>query len=94
MLKPFGCEARIDTRFPYPISDDGAAPRQIGLSAYGPKRTWLVALHMSAFGGKADFVSEKANIRKISAFDPKRTWAAARKLRKSGLVNQNLGLNS
>jgi hypothetical protein len=24
------------------------------MSAYGPKRTSLVALHMSAFGGKAD----------------------------------------
>jgi hypothetical protein len=47
-----------------------------------------------AIGGKADIVSEKANIRKISAFDPKRTWAVARKPWKSGLVNQNLGLNS
>ena len=25
-----------------------------GMSAIGPKQTWLVALHMSAFGGKAD----------------------------------------
>jgi hypothetical protein len=24
------------------------------MSAFGPKRTWAVALHMSAFGGKAD----------------------------------------
>jgi hypothetical protein len=24
------------------------------MSAFGPKRTCLVALHMSAFGGKAD----------------------------------------
>jgi len=24
------------------------------MSAYGPKQTWAVALHMSAFGGKAD----------------------------------------
>ena len=24
------------------------------MSAYGPKRTWSVALQMSAFGGKAD----------------------------------------
>src|SRR6478672_2227463 len=39
MLKPYGCEARIDTRFPHPISDNGAAPRQIGLSTYGPKQT-------------------------------------------------------
>ena len=26
----------------------------IAMSAFGPKRTSLVALHMSAFGGKAD----------------------------------------
>ena len=24
------------------------------MSAYGPKQTWASALHMSAFGGKAD----------------------------------------
>ena len=24
------------------------------MSAIGPKQTWLIALHMSAFGGKAD----------------------------------------
>jgi len=24
------------------------------MSAFGPKRTWRLALHMSAFGGKAD----------------------------------------
>jgi hypothetical protein len=24
------------------------------MSAFGPKRTWAVALQMSAFGGKAD----------------------------------------
>jgi hypothetical protein len=24
------------------------------MSAIGPKQTWAVALHMSAFGGKAD----------------------------------------
>jgi len=27
------------------------------MSAFGPKRTFLVALHMSAFGGKADMTS-------------------------------------
>ena len=27
------------------------------MSAFGPKRTSLVALHMSAFGGKADMPS-------------------------------------
>src|SRR5262249_26118355 len=26
----------------------------LAMSAIGPKRTWLVAPHMSAFGGKAD----------------------------------------
>ena len=25
------------------------------MSAFGPKRTSLIALHMSAFGGKADY---------------------------------------
>jgi hypothetical protein len=24
------------------------------MSAFGPKQTWAVAMHMSAFGGKAD----------------------------------------
>jgi hypothetical protein len=28
----------------------------IQMSAYGTKRTYQVALHMSAFGGKADMV--------------------------------------
>jgi len=27
------------------------------MSAIGPKRTWASALHMSAFGGKADSAS-------------------------------------
>jgi len=27
-------------------------------SAFGPKRTWCLALHMSAFGGKADIELE------------------------------------
>jgi len=26
------------------------------MSAFGPKRTWPSALHMSAFGGKADMM--------------------------------------
>ena len=34
-----------------------------GMSAFGPKRTSVVALHMSAFGGKADI--ELAPIKKI-----------------------------
>jgi hypothetical protein len=32
-------------------------------SAFGPKRTSLVALHMSAFGGKADMTLCGANVR-------------------------------
>ena len=59
------------------------------MSAIGTKRTFLVALHMSAFGGKADmaFCGNPLSRsllrvkrtwlphRKMSAFDPKRTWA-------------------
>jgi hypothetical protein len=26
----------------------------LAMSAFGPKQTWAIALHMSAFGGKAD----------------------------------------
>jgi len=58
------------------------------MSAFGPKRTSLVALHMSAFGGKADMtlcgnllsrslLGVKRTCRfamQMSAFDPKRTW--------------------
>jgi hypothetical protein len=33
------------------------------MSAYGPKRTSLVAPHMSAFGGKADMTFCGANVR-------------------------------
>jgi hypothetical protein len=33
------------------------------MSAIGPKRTSLIALHMSAFGGKADMTFCGANIR-------------------------------
>jgi hypothetical protein len=36
------------------------------MSAFGPKRTSLVALHMSAFGGKADMAFRGANV----CFDP------------------------
>ena len=41
----------------------------IAMSAIGTKRTYLVALHMSAFGGKADMTFCAA----MSAYDPKRT---------------------
>jgi hypothetical protein len=33
------------------------------MSAYGPKRTSLVAQHTSAFGGKADMTFYSANVR-------------------------------
>ena len=39
------------------------------MSAIGPKRTSPLALHMSAFGGKADIAFCGANV----CFDPKRT---------------------
>ena len=34
-----------------------------GMSAIGTKRTCRVALHMSAFGGKADMAIERRNVR-------------------------------
>jgi len=37
--------------------------RAWAMSAYGPKQTSLVALHMSAFGGKADIDPRDDNIR-------------------------------
>src|SRR5262245_45264733 len=60
------------------------------MSAIGPKRTSLVAPHMSALGGKADMafcgislsrslLGPKRTCRfapHMSAFDPKRTWVA------------------
>jgi hypothetical protein len=64
------------------------------MSAIGPKRTFLVALHMSAFGGKADMaVCENTLSRSLlgvkrtwlveahmSASDPKRTSGMARRV--------------
>ena len=41
------------------------------MSAIGTKRTWPSAVHMSAFGGKADMPFCTANVR----YDPKRTLA-------------------
>jgi len=36
------------------------------MSAIGTKRTWAIALHMSAFGGKADIgASGKKNAREV-----------------------------
>src|SRR5262249_7002729 len=59
------------------------------MSAFGPKQTSASALHMSAFGGKADMAfSGKSLLRSLlgvertcpfalqmSAYDPKRTWS-------------------
>jgi hypothetical protein len=61
------------------------------MSAFGPKRTSVAALHMSAFGGKADMTFAGGPLSRsllgvkrtcrfalhMSANDPKRTWAAA-----------------
>jgi hypothetical protein len=61
------------------------------MSAFGPKQTWAVAPHMSAFGGKADMaLCGNSLLRSLlgakqtwlialhmSAFDPKRTSATA-----------------
>jgi hypothetical protein len=58
-------------------------------SAFGTKRTYRVAPHMSAFGGKADITFCGSTLSRsllgvkrtrllalhMSAFDPKRTWA-------------------
>ena len=43
------------------------------MSAFGTKRTSLVAPHMSAFGGKADMPFAL----QMSAYDPKRTLLAS-----------------
>ena len=42
-------------------------------SAIGTKRTYCSPRGMSAFGGKADIIQGKADIKKMSANDPKRT---------------------
>jgi hypothetical protein len=61
------------------------------MSAFGPKQTSPIALHMSAFGGKADMAFRGSPLLRsllgvkrtcllaphMSAFDPKRTFAAA-----------------
>ena len=60
------------------------------MSAFGPKRTSLVAPHMSAFGGEADMTFAACLLLRsllgakrtclfalhMSAFDPKRTLAS------------------
>ena len=47
------CEARYSSQ-----------PVKAAVSALGTKRTSLVAPHMSAIGGKADIIQEKADIKK------------------------------
>src|SRR5262245_35898739 len=65
-------------------------PFCVHMSAIGPKRTSLVAPHMSAFGGKADMTIWACLLLRsllgakrtcgfalhMSAFDPKRAWHA------------------
>jgi hypothetical protein len=46
------------------------------MSAYGPKRTSLVAAHMSAFGGKADMAFCGISLSR-SLLGVKRTWVGA-----------------
>jgi hypothetical protein len=46
------------------------------MSASGPKRTCTAALHMSAFGGKADMTKRKYPLLQ-SQLGVKRTWAFA-----------------
>jgi hypothetical protein len=46
------------------------------MSAIGPKRTSLVAPHMSAFGGKADMAFCRISLSR-SLLGVKRTWVAA-----------------
>src|SRR5262245_14868794 len=46
------------------------------MSAFGPKQTSLVALHMSAFGGKADMTVCRCPLSR-SLLGLKRTWAIA-----------------
>ena len=56
---------------PDTVSQSEGAPRTISytrMSAFGTKRTSDVALHMSAFGGKADIVRTCRH----AAFDPGR----------------------
>jgi hypothetical protein len=62
------------------------------MSAIGPKQTWAIAMHMSAFGGKADItfcgmsafavaIGGEAEVElrcEMSVVDPKRTWVFPR----------------
>jgi hypothetical protein len=57
------------------------------MSAFGPKRTSLVAPHMSAFEGKADITCCDAK----SAFDPKRTSHRSNKFHINICVERKIG---
>jgi hypothetical protein len=46
------------------------------MSALGPKQTWPRALHMSAFGGKADMAFRGISLSR-SLLGAKRTWLVA-----------------
>jgi hypothetical protein len=46
----------------YPILIASRLPDFRGMSAFGPKRTSLAALHMSTFGGRADMPFCGANV--------------------------------
>jgi len=67
------------------------------MSAIGPERTFLIALHMSAFGGKADMTTgtwplswSPSGVKRTSPFalhmfanDPKRTYKLFTALRRA-----------
>ena len=47
------------------------------MSAIGTKRTFLFASHMSAFGGKADIIQGKADIKKCPLMTQSGHWPTA-----------------
>jgi len=70
------------------------------MSAFGPKQTWAIALHMSAFRGKADMTiwaclllrsllgvkRTSVGALHMSAFDPKADMSGLPLLRRTGLT--------
>src|SRR5262245_37765529 len=78
---------------------------EAAMSASGPKRTSLVAPHMSAFRGKADMtiwacllLRSRLGVKRtwvgalhMSAFDPKRTWPVTAFIRCGPLVLHGSG---
>ena len=57
----------------------GRLPLWPYMSAFGPKRTSLVAPHMSAFGGKADMAFCEISLSR-SLLGVKRTWLFAARM--------------